>query len=195
MQQDGFLSVVDASLMPDHGADGALYQFATSGVEFSKPVKVSMLPQAGSLAKGEAGAIYQLTREGIWKELPTLDEERAVVSWTNQGGQFKIGKRTIVLPRRTSLNQNYPNPFNPSTRIVFDLGYEDGPEQQASLVIYNILGQEVITLHNSVSAPGRYEITWNSVDKRGVQVASGVYFARLTTGTGKNMIKKMLLVR
>ncbi|MFC1481584.1 Calx-beta domain-containing protein [Candidatus Neomarinimicrobiota bacterium] len=195
MTQDGFLSVIDASLLPDHGADGALYQLAVNAVEFGKPVKVSMLSRAGGLAKGEARAIYQLNKEGTWEELPTVDEDRTVVAWANQGGQFKIGKRTIVLPRRTSLSQNYPNPFNPSTRILFDLGYEDGPEQQASLVIYNILGQEVVTLHNSVSAPGRYELLWNSIDRRGMQVASGVYFVRLTTGTGRNMIKKMLLVR
>ena len=154
-----------------------------------------MLARDMSLAKGQARAIYQLTREGNWKELPTTDNDRAVVAWTSRAGQFKLGRRTIILPRRTRLSQNYPNPFNPSTRIVFDLGFEDGPEQQASLIIYNILGQEVVTLHNSLSVPGRYELLWNSMDKRGVQVASGVYFARLKTSTGRNMIKKMLLVR
>jgi hypothetical protein len=148
------------------------------------------------LAKGKkAQAVYRLAPGGGWEELPTVDEGNMVVAWSKRAGNFRLGPRTIFVPQTTSLHHNYPNPFNPSTRIVFDLGFQEGPEQRASVIIYNLLGQEVRTLHNGVTQAGRYELVWRGIDRRGANVASGVYFVRLSTGAGHVEIKKMLLVR
>lgn len=89
------------------------------------------------------------------------------------------------LPRVLDLNQNYPNPFNPATTIAFSL-----PERaQTTLKIYNILGQEVVTLVDEVLSPGRHEVRWNASDR-----ASGVYFYRLTF-KDKALTKKMALLK
>ena len=47
-----------------------------------------------------------------------------------------------TIPSDYDLKQNYPNPFNPTTKIDFSLPVESN----VKLVIYNILGQEVIRL-------------------------------------------------
>ncbi len=110
--------------------------------------------------------------------------------------QFSGGQVTILspmdaedgfagLPRVLDLNQNYPNPFNPATTIAFSL-----PERaHATLKVYNILGQEVVTLVDDVLSPGPHEVRWNASDR-----ASGVYFYRLTF-KDKALTKKMALLK
>ena len=47
-----------------------------------------------------------------------------------------------AIPDEYSLHHNYPNPFNPSTTIMYDL-----PETGFTrLLIYDLLGREVVTL-------------------------------------------------
>jgi hypothetical protein len=73
------------------------------------------------------------------------------------------------------LNQNCPNPFNPPTKISFilsDLNY-------TALKVYNILGQEVATLYNSLADAGRiYTIDFNMA-----QFTGGVYIYTLKSGS------------
>lgn len=84
-----------------------------------------------------------------------------------------------------SLKQNYPNPFNPETRIDFTLD----TKSEVNLTIYNMLGQEVATLVDEVKAAGNHKVTWSASD-----VASGVYFYRLTAGD-LTLTKKMVLLK
>lgn len=110
--------------------------------------------------------------------------------------QYSAGEVTILspmdaddgfagIPRVLNLNQNYPNPFNPTTTIAFSL-----PERaHTTLRVYNILGQEVVTLIDEVLSPGQHEIRWDASDR-----ASGVYFYRLTF-KDKALTKKMALLK
>ncbi|MCZ7602033.1 MAG: T9SS type A sorting domain-containing protein [Melioribacteraceae bacterium] len=89
-----------------------------------------------------------------------------------------------------SLSQNYPNPFNPSTTIKFTVPLDVKRETSITkLVVYDILGREIKTLVNEVKAPGTYEVTFNAS-----QLASGVYFYRLQSGSFMQT-KKMILMR
>jgi len=81
---------------------------------------------------------------------------------------------------------NYPNPFNPSTEIRFSVP-QDG---YASLKVYNIIGQEVVTLFSGYAKAGHYI----PVKFDASQMASGVYFSRLEYN-GKSMMQKMLLAK
>jgi flagellar hook assembly protein FlgD len=81
------------------------------------------------------------------------------------------------------MEQNYPNPFNPSTQIRFGL-----PNAAVmTLTVYDVLGREVQTLSSGHFAAGYHTVTWNASE-----VASGVYFARVTVNdeAGKAVLHK-----
>ena len=82
------------------------------------------------------------------------------------------------------LQQNYPNPFNPSTTISFTIP----KAAHVTLKIYNLLGQEVVTIMDDFKTPQKYEIKFD-----GSGLASGVYIARLTVGNLNKSIKLVLL--
>lgn len=89
------------------------------------------------------------------------------------------------LPTQFNLEQNYPNPFNPTTKISFTLA-EAG---NASLSVFNILGQVVATLVDDFHTIGSYTYNWN-----GSNMPSGLY---LYTLNAKNIYqtKKMVLLK
>ncbi len=88
-------------------------------------------------------------------------------------------------PQEFVLFQNYPNPFNPITTISFNL-----PEsRKTQLIIYNLLGQKIITLLNESMLKGFYEINWDAAS-----YAGGMYYYTLISGQYKTT-KKMLLLK
>ncbi len=97
---------------------------------------------------------------------------------------------SATIPGTYQLYQNYPNPFNPTTEIRFDL-----PESiHAELKVFNILGQEVVTLVDDVRAAGAYRVLWDGKNAAGLTVASGVYVYQIKTPNFTNA-KKMMLIR
>ena len=86
---------------------------------------------------------------------------------------------TMITPDDYKLHQNYPNPFNPSTTIEFTLPVANN----ISLSIYNMAGQEVVNLvKHSMMNSGNHSVTWNGLDKNGMQVSSGTYIYKLEYG-------------
>ncbi len=94
------------------------------------------------------------------------------------------------LPNDFQLEQNYPNPFNPNTTISYLLKNNSN----VKLSIYNLKGQLVKTLVNQTIQEGRHSVNWNETDEFGKQVASGVYFYKLST-PDFSQTKKMLLLK
>jgi len=96
------------------------------------------------------------------------------------------------------LEQNYPNPFNPSTKIKYTIpnviANEVKQSQMVTLIVYDILGNEVARLVNEEQAPGVYEIEFNSVGtSRDLSLPSGIYFYQLKAGSFVETKKMMLL--
>jgi len=89
------------------------------------------------------------------------------------------------------LHQNYPNPFNPETNIVFAVE-EPG---NAELKVYNVKGQEVVTLYcNHADADEYVTVKWDGKDYNQNDVASGVYTYILKT-TKNEYTKRMILLK
>ena len=165
------------------------YKLGDEIQKFNDPVKVSMMNYQ------EDQAIYQRNEDNSWTELPSYYDQGRIVAYTQKMGYFRLGRKTLVVPGLTSLGQNYPNPFNPVTRITYDVGFVDGPQQHVNLSIYNLLGQHVQTLVDTGQTIGRHTVQWYGRDKAGMNVASGVYFMHMTTSTGKVQTKKVMLLR
>ncbi len=190
---DRLMVLIDSTGFGASGT-GGMYRLGSPGQIFDKPVKIH-LRRSASRDADSGQAIYILEPGNRWQELLTVDEGGRLVAWTRRAGEFRRGPRTIIVPLTTSLQANYPNPFNPETHIVFDLGLLDGPDQQATVVIYNLLGQRIATLVDGALPSGRYDIVWDGRDQRGRAVSSGIYFVRLETSSGRNFTHKMALVR
>ncbi len=92
-------------------------------------------------------------------------------------------------PHFVQLYSNYPNPFNPSTVIRYAL-----PERlPVTLTVYNILGQPVRTLVNTIQDAGEYQAVWDGKNNSGQAVASGIYLCRLEAGSVVKTRKMNLL--
>lgn len=61
------------------------------------------------------------------------------------------------------------------------------------LHVFNTLGQKVITLVDETQPAGVHIVEWNGRDASGIDVASGIYFYRLTAGDCTESRKMMLL--
>ncbi len=86
----------------------------------------------------------------------------------------EVEEPNAKIPTFFSLEQNYPNPFNPSTSISFTIP----SAKNISLKVYNINGQHVATVFNGYMESGSHSLTFDASE-----LASGVYFYRLDTGT------------
>jgi chitinase len=94
-------------------------------------------------------------------------------------------------PKEFALEQNFPNPFNPTTTIRFSVPVAG----HVSLIVYDLLGNEVATLVNEVRGAGTYNEVFDSGSGRGVKgsIASGVYFYRLAAGSYSETRRLILL--
>ena len=88
-------------------------------------------------------------------------------------------------PTAYELTQNYPNPFNPATTICYAVPHR----AHVTLVVYNVLGQQVNELVDDNVEAGFHEVQFNASN-----LASGVYFYRMQAGTFVDT-KTLLLVR
>ncbi|MBU1319157.1 MAG: M6 family metalloprotease domain-containing protein [candidate division Zixibacteria bacterium] len=135
-----------------------------------------------------------------WNRLQTQYDSRSntITAEISEIGTYVLGKSQFAhgsddnpsLPGAYLLHQNWPNPFNMETSIAFDLR----TPAQTKLVIYNLLGQRVVTLIDQSLDAGSHTISWNGRSDSGNEVSSGVYFYRLESGTFEET-KRMLLIK
>lgn len=83
----------------------------------------------------------------------------------------------------------FPNPFNPITTIAFSTP----KSQDVSVVLYNLKGQKVRSLHAGILNSGEHKLVWDGKDNGGRSVGSGIYFARISTGKYKQNVKMILM--
>jgi hypothetical protein len=91
----------------------------------------------------------------------------------------------VLSPDKFVLEQNYPNPFNPTTII----SWQSPISGHQTLKVYDILGNEVVTLVNEYKEAGRYKIEFDASN-----IPSGIYYYKVTAGSFSD-VKKMLVIK
>ncbi|MFQ6605338.1 MAG: T9SS type A sorting domain-containing protein [Fidelibacterota bacterium] len=187
---DQAILVIDSSLFVPTFNDKASYLIGNEDMVFDKPILVSF--RSGS----EHLAIYRRDIGYDWVELPSINnDEKMIIAYTDRMGYYRLGPKTIYVPGKTNLVNNYPNPFNPYTTIQYDIGFQDGPEQNINISVFNIRGQHIATLFSGPQSIGRHTVSWNARDDNGSSMATGMYFIHLTTNAGVAKTKKVMLIR
>ena len=90
-----------------------------------------------------------------------------------------------LLPAKSRLTTNYPNPFNPETTISFELIRRE----QVQLRVYNLTGQVVNKLLDSLFPQGKHSIQFD-----GSNLCSGLYIVQLRTDSATDQ-RKILLIK
>jgi hypothetical protein len=92
---------------------------------------------------------------------------------------------TTLVPEAFELKQNYPNPFNPVTNISLSVPVKG----EYTLIVYNLLGQEIATLISGQLTAGSHDVTFDASN-----LNSGIYFYALL-GDKVSMSRKMVLIK
>ena len=181
--------IADSTLFEANFYDQASYVLGNENFSFNQPIEVRFASEREDLA------IYRRKNGVTWEELPSLTLESEIFTLSEESGYFRLGPKTIIVPEQTNIHQNYPNPFNPTTTIMYDIGLLDGLSQNVTINIYNLLGQQILTLVKDQDQIGQFKVQWDGYDKFGQQMSSGVYFIQLSTKTGIVKNKKMMLMK
>jgi hypothetical protein len=113
----------------------------------------------------------------FWYRLKQID---------NSGGfEYSEVVEVEFVPDQYELAQNYPNPFNPTTTIRYSIPID----QFVTIKIYDVLGNEVVTLEDEQKPAGNYEVDFNASS-----LSSGVYFYKLQAGLFADT-KKMTILK
>lgn len=163
--------------------------------EFDSAVSPTLL--AGNMEMMNYGSkVLVWSREGN-----TLEAATQVLSFAGDAGLTSVSAvgydtyeltTTIsakVAPSAFALNPAYPNPFNPFVNLSFTLP----GAVNYSLNIYNVAGQ-LVRSYDGIGMTGLNVITWNGRDNAGVEVASGIYFYKLSAA-GFSATQKMVMMK
>ena len=130
------------------------------------------------------GTVYRIT-PGSRVSLPGASQAdlfRLIFSETQQHAQTPPQEPRLV---------NFPNPFNPATRLDISL-----PQPEPVVLrIHDAAGRLVRELYSGELPAGTHRFVWDGRGRAGAAVASGVYFARLSTASGQAVVRKMILLR
>lgn len=83
-----------------------------------------------------------------------------------------------------------PNPFNAGTSLYYRLS----ARTPVTLLIYDMTGALVTELVRTVQGPGSYRVYWDTRDRLGQVVPSGLYFSVLRT-RNRALVRKLTLIR
>ncbi len=116
------------------------------------------------------------------------------VSGNNSTRSAQISAMTLKLLNENqfaeySIKQNVPNPFNPKTEIEYSLPIDS----QVLIIIYDLLGDEVITLLNQNMPSGNHNVVWDGTNNSGQKVVGGIYIYKLQANDFIQTRKMVLL--
>ena len=166
-----------------YGIDQAAALAVQAGVDIL--LYTSNLDSTGnSLARRIVGVIERQISEGSISESRIDQSYQRIMALKDR---YLIGAaRRIAGPVPAGFGlRSYPNPFNPVTTIEYEL-----PERDfVSVRIYNMLGQQIVTLVEGERPAGLQRISWDASS-----LPSGIYMCRLESG-GRSTTGRLLLLK
>jgi hypothetical protein len=87
----------------------------------------------------------------------------------------------------------YPNPFKPHSRMNFAVP-AGCTTASVAIRVYDCTGRLVCTLTDGTYGPGNHTLVWDGRAETGDDVASGVYFVRISR-PGRHVTKRLILLR
>ena len=132
-----------------------------------------------------------------WARLPDITGDFQTVDTPTPGAPNEIptaiAEQTAGVPEAFQLHGNWPNPFNARHDSLLLMCQRTVP---VHLVVYDVLGRRVRTLHSGETlTAGHYRTAWNGRNDEGRQAASGVYLYRLTADDDFTAVGRMALIR
>lgn len=179
-----------------YGPAAPIWSYTASGFYSAHLGGNQRLPNGNTMiSESTDRKLHEINSAGtvLWTYSPGSEVVRVLKYPTNYSGIITGVSNNSVnnIPAKFELSQNFPNPFNPSTGIKYQIPVNSN----VSLVIYDILGNEVKSLVDNVRQnSGTHEVMWDGTNAAGTSVSSGIYFYKLITPDfSKSM--KMLLVK
>ena len=195
---------------PSLGLSGRSFvEYANSGVNGSPGAMIEFSIRLDSLAAMGGDSVF-VPSEGMRIPIEPTWHDRDAGSWQGNVAMSKLNNDNAwqtpsvwshtytgrydgdvlstedeIVASSFALKRNYPNPFNPSTTIEYSLGLA-GPTK---LMIYDVLGRELVTLVDEYRPAGVHKVMWNASG-----LPSGVYFYRLES-SDFNRTQKMILMK
>ncbi len=154
--------------------------YGENWIPFSEGLPSSRISNL-SLISEDSRSLFALTGEGLYRrDLVTSIEEQPSI------------------PKQFNLFQNYPNPFsasggNAGASASTVIKYELTTPAEVELAVYNVLGQEVITLHKGKQPAGTFSVRWDGRDAGKQLVPAGLYIIKLATPLARKVRKMILL--
>ena len=93
------------------------------------------------------------------------------------------------IPDTHTLYSAYPNPFNPTTRLRYELSNSE----YISIIIYDLKGEYIKSLVNSIQGAGYRTIVWDATNYLGQPVSAGMYIYTIQAGEFRQTRKMVLL--
>lgn len=94
------------------------------------------------------------------------------------------------LPDELEVEPNDPNPFSTETTIRFGLP----KDTEVKVIIFDLMGRELITLHDGITSAGYHEVIWDGTDEEGETARDGMYFFQVRTSE-ETVTQKLVLMR
>jgi len=95
-----------------------------------------------------------------------------------------VGESDETIPGKFTLHQNFPNPFNGQTTFAYQCSHDC----MVNLMVYNLRGELIAQLVNEFQTAENHKIIWDAG-----AYPSGMYLVTLEIGTGRQVIKTMLV--
>lgn len=181
----------EIDLSSNNGGSGDNYYNTTFDDQASIPITSGSPPFTGSYRPEQSLAVF--TYQPLIGDWILKVNDNAVGDTGQLSSWCLIFQRSIVTgisgneqPVQFELSQNYPNPFNSSTKINFNLA----GKSNVKIVMYDVLGREVLTLVDSRLEGGKYDIYVKANN-----LASGVYFYSMYLDGRLFTTRKMVMIK